>query len=337
MKLIVDLKERVYPIIIEKGAISNIKETINVNRKIAIISDSGVPDQWIDLVYQQCPNAFVIRFPQGEESKCLAQYQYLLEQCIEHEMTRKDAIIAIGGGVTGDLSGFVAASYMRGIDFYNIPTTILSQVDSSVGGKVAIDMGSYKNIVGAFYQPKSVTIDPNVLSTLSIRQQHNGLVEALKMGLILEESLVEAFEKEELDLEYIITRSIDLKRQVVEKDEKESSLRKILNFGHTIGHAIEGAYGLNTYFHGECVAMGMLFFIDDSKLKQRVLKIYEKLDLPQVPDYDVDTLMDYIQHDKKSSAQSVSIIRVKEAGQYTIEEMKYEDIRTILERGPYEE
>lgn len=336
MKLTVQLKDRSYPIIIEKGALSNIKETINVNRKIAIISDSGVPDQWIEIVHKQCPNSFILRFPEGEESKNINQYQYLLEQCIEHEMSRKDAIIAIGGGVTGDLSGFVAASYMRGIDFYNIPTTILSQVDSSVGGKVAIDMGSYKNIVGAFYQPKSVTIDPDVLSTLSIRQQHNGLVEALKMGLILEASLVEEFEKDELNLEYIITRSIDLKRQIVEQDEKESSLRKILNFGHTIGHAIEGAYGLNTYYHGECVAMGMLFFIEDDALKQRVVNIYKKLNLPDVPNYDVDTLMEYIAHDKKSTSNSVSVIKVKEAGKYIIEEMDYETMRTVLERGPYE-
>ena len=337
MRLVVDLKERSYPITIERGALYNITDTINVNRKIAIISDSNIPQKWIDIVKTQCPNSFVVRFPEGEESKCMEQYQYLLEQCIENQMSRKDAIIAIGGGVTGDLSGFVAASYMRGIDFYNIPTTILSQVDSSVGGKVAIDMGSYKNIVGAFYQPKSVTIDPDVLSTLPIRQQHNGLVEALKMGLILEESLVEAFEQEELDIEYIITRSIDLKRQVVEQDEKESSLRKILNFGHTIGHAIEGAYGLNTYYHGECVAMGMLFFIQNKELKERVLNIYKKLDLPTVPQYDVDTLMSYILHDKKSTASSVSVIRVEKAGQYIIDEMDYEAIQSILERGPYEE
>ena len=336
MKLTVNLKERSYPITIEKGALTHIQDTINVDRKIAIISDSGIPEKWIEIVQKQCPNSFVICFPEGEPSKCMEQYQSLLEQCIEHEMTRKDAIIAIGGGVTGDLSGFVAASYMRGIDFYNIPTTILSQVDSSVGGKVAIDMGSYKNIVGAFYQPKAVIIDPEVLSTLSLRQQHNGLVEALKMGLILEESLVNEFEKETLDLEYIIYRSIDLKRQVVEQDEKESNLRKILNFGHTIGHAIEGAYGLNTYFHGECVAMGMLFFIEDVSLKQRVMNIYKKLNLPEIPDYSVDTLIEYIVHDKKSNSNSVSVIKVEKIGQYKIEDISYDEMKSILERGVYE-
>ena len=239
--------------------------------------------------------------------------------------------------MTGDLAGFVASTYMRGIDFYNIPTTILSQVDSSVGGKVAIDMGSYKNIVGSFYQPKGVLIDPDVLSTLSIRQQHNGLVEALKMGLILDENLVCEFEKEQLDIEAIITRSIDLKRQVVQEDEKENSLRKILNFGHTIGHAIEGAYGLDTYYQGECVAMGMLFFIEDKELKNRVLKIYDKLSLPAVPDYDVDTLMEFISHDKKGTQNVISVISVAKAGSYSIEEMNYEQIRLKLLRGAYEE
>ncbi|MCF0107266.1 MAG: 3-dehydroquinate synthase [Holdemanella sp.] len=337
MKLIVDLKDKSYPIIIQRNSLTHITDTINVDRKVMLIADSGVPDKWIDIVYNQCPDAYIIRFNQGEQSKNIDTYAYLLQACIDKGMTRKDAIIAIGGGVTGDLSGFVAACYMRGIDFYNIPTTTLAQVDSSVGGKVAIDMGDYKNIVGAFWQPKAVVIDNNVLSTLPLRHQHNGLVEALKMGLILEESLIEEFEKDELNIDQIVYRSIDLKRQIVEQDEKENNLRKILNFGHTIGHAIEGAYGLNTYLHGECVAMGMLFFIEDKHLKMRIQKIYERLELPSIPAYDTDTLLNFIMHDKKGAASSVSIIKVKKAGSYEIVDMSYEDIRNVLERGPYEE
>lgn len=336
MKLNVDLKEHSYPIYIEHGGIENVREYIPCNRKIAIITDSGVPAKWVDLVKAQCPDSFVCTIPQGEASKCFEQYKNLLNEMILHDMSRKDAIIAVGGGVVGDLSGFVAATYMRGIDFYNIPTTVLSQVDSSVGGKVAIDMGSYKNIVGAFWQPKTVIIDPNVLSTLCLRQQHNGLCEALKMGLILDDSLVNEFEKDHLNMDTIISRSIELKRDVVQQDERESNLRKILNFGHTIGHAIEGAYGLHTYLHGECVAMGMLFFIENKELKNRVLNIYKKLDLPNVPDYDVDTLMEYIVHDKKSNHATVSTIQVKQAGQYSIDELDFEQIKHILERGPYE-
>ena len=336
MKLNVDLQNHSYPIFIERNAIQKVHEYIPVTRKIAIITDTGVPEKWVNIVKEQCPDSFVCTIPQGEPSKCLDQYKHLLEEMIQHNMSRKDAIIAVGGGVVGDLAGFVAASYMRGIDFYNIPTTVLSQVDSSVGGKVAIDMGSYKNIVGAFWQPKTVIIDPNVLSTLSLRQQHNGLCEALKMGLILDDHLVSLFEQEELDIDAIITRSIELKRNVVQQDERESNLRKILNFGHTIGHAIESAYGLNTYLHGECVAMGMLFFIEDEALKQRVLSIYKKLDLPQVPDYDTATLLEYVAHDKKSSHNTVSTILVKQSGSYIIKELSFEDIQNVLERGPYE-
>lgn len=336
MQMIVNLKDKSYPILIEQGAILDIKKIIDTDRKIAIISDEQVPEYLIGIIKSQCPNHFVLRFPQGETSKNFQQYEELLRKCIEHDMTRKDAIVAIGGGVTGDLAGFVAASYMRGIDFYNIPTTLLAQVDSSVGGKVAIDVDSYKNIIGAFHQPKAVLIDPNILSTLSRRQIHNGLVESLKMGLTCDVQLVELFEQDTLDIPQIIERSINVKRQVVEQDEKESGLRKILNFGHTIGHAIEGAYGLDSYLHGECVAMGMLFFIEDQPLKDRVLSIYKRLDLPKIPDYDIDTLMSYIQHDKKSSAQTVSIVKVRQAGTFEIEEMTYEQIRNVLERGPYE-
>lgn len=336
MQIQVNLKEHSYPIIIERNSLNSITDYININRKILIISDDGVPDKWIDIVKNQCPNHVVTIFKQGEQAKCMKQYEELLQVMIENDMTRKDAIIAIGGGVVGDLSGFVAATYMRGIDFYNIPTTILSQVDSSVGGKVAIDMGNYKNIVGAFWQPKAVIIDPNVLSTLSVRQQHNGLVEALKTGLIQDEKLVELFEEDELNLDEIIYRSINIKRQVVEQDERESNLRKILNFGHTIGHAIEGAYGLDTYLHGECVAMGMLFFIEDKTLKERVLSIYKKLNLPKTPDYDVDTLMSYITHDKKGNAKDITVVKVKQAGSYTLENISYETIRQILERGSHE-
>ncbi len=336
MKQIVDLKDHSYPIYIERNGIEKVKEYIPVQRKIAIITDTGVPKKWVDKVQTQCPNSFVCTILQGEQSKCFEQYQNLLNQMIEHDMSRSDAIIAVGGGVVGDLAGFAAASYMRGIDFYNIPTTILSQVDSSVGGKVAIDMDSYKNIVGAFWQPKAVIIDPNILSTLSLRQQHNGLCEALKTGLIQDEKIIELFEKDELDIDQIIQRSINVKRLVVQQDEKESNLRKILNFGHTIGHAIEGAYGLNTYLHGECVAMGMLFFIEDSTLKDRVLKIYEKLNVPKVPKYNVDTLMEYITHDKKTNHNTVSVIKVKKAGTYSIEELALDEIKKVLERGPYE-
>lgn len=336
MKLQVDLKDYSYPIYIEHHALDHIHDFLPIHRKYAIVTDDGIPSQWIELLASQLPDAFVITFPHGEQNKSLKTYEWVMMQLIEAHMSRHDGIIALGGGVVGDLAGFVASTYMRGIDFYNIPTTILSQVDSSVGGKVAIDMGRYKNIVGAFYQPKAVIIDPETLSTLDCRQQQSGLMEALKMGLILEADLVDQFEKEELDLDHIIYRSIDLKRQIVENDEKEQGQRAVLNFGHSIGHALESHYQFVPYYHGECVAMGMLFFITDPALKERILAIYEKLDLPSVPAYDPDTILTYIKHDKKGSQDSIQVIEVEQAGSYTFKKRSYDEILALLKAGPYE-
>ena len=326
-----------YPITVSDGALSQVGERFRLDRRVLILTDSGVPEVYAQTVADACADPHLLTVPPGEKNKCPEQLFRILQTMLDAGFTRQDAVVAVGGGVIGDVGGLAAALYMRGIDFYNIPTTILSQVDSSVGGKVAIDMGSYKNIVGAFWQPKAVIIDPNVLSTLSLRQQHNGLCEALKMGLILDDSLVCEFEKDTLDIDKIITRSIELKKEIVQQDERESNLRKILNFGHTIGHAIEGAYGLNTYLHGECVAMGMLFFINNPELKKRVLSIYKKLSVPTVPDYDIYTLMEYIMHDKKSTQSTVSTIQVDKSGSYLIKDIRLTDIKKVLERGPYEE
>jgi 3-dehydroquinate synthase len=242
-------------------------------------------------------------------------------------LTRKDAVIALGGGVVGDLAGFCAASYMRGIAFVNIPTTLLAQVDSSVGGKTAVDLGHLKNIVGAFWQPETVIIDPDVLITLPEEQLKAGLAEALKMGLIFDEALVEAFEAEDLDLDYIITRSIDLKRQIVEQDEREAGCRALLNFGHTIGHAIEAATGT---LHGLCVAAGMLYFIEDEPLKNRVKTIYERLGIEPEIKADKDVLMDCLLHDKKSQGKTIQTVHVKEAGKGYLQSMTPADIEKRL-------
>lgn len=336
MKLEVKLKDHSYPIYIERYALEHIKDYIDPERKYAIVTDDNVPKQWVDLLKDQLQDASVITFEHGEKNKSLATYEQVMQQIISRHFSRKDAIIALGGGVVGDLAGFVAATYMRGIDFINIPTTLLSQVDSSVGGKVAIDMGSYKNIVGAFYQPKVVVIDPETLSTLPKRQVSSGAVEALKMGLILDEKLVDLYEQDPLDLDAIIARSIDLKRMIVEQDEKELGQRAILNFGHTIGHAIESAYHDIPYYHGECVGMGMLFFINDPDLKARIRNILDRLDIPAVPLYDPKELISFIKHDKKGQSDTIKTIQVDRAGSCMIKTMTYEEIEQVLERGPYE-
>lgn len=331
MELTVHLEDKSYPIYIEHNILDRLGQYLDPKRKYAVVTDSGVPQKWVEKVTAKLPNSFVICFEQGESSKNIETWKEILTAMIEQNMNRKDALIAVGGGVAGDMGGFAAACYMRGIDFYNIPTTVLSQVDSSVGGKVAVDLDSYKNIVGAFYQPKAVFIDPEVLSTLPARQINNGLMEALKMGCILDPKLIALFEEETLNIDEIIYRSIDLKRQIVEEDETEKGVRQILNFGHTIGHALESCYGLNTYLHGECVGMGMDYFIEDKDLLHKVLKIKEKLSIPKAPKYDSQKVLDFIRHDKKGARDFVTTVTVKAPGQWKLEKTSYETLLKLLE------
>jgi 3-dehydroquinate synthase len=253
----------------------------------------------------------------------------LLQKLVEYDFARSDAVIAVGGGVVGDLAGFVAASYMRGVDFYNIPTTVLSQVDSSIGGKVAIDFSGYKNLVGAFYQPKAVIIDPETLKTLPERQISNGLAEAVKMALTSNAKLFDIFENENImeNIDRIIEESLKIKRFVVENDEKETGLRKILNFGHTLGHAIEvQKEGL---YHGECVALGMLPMCSN-EIRKRLIKVLEKLNLLTKISFDSDKIIEAMKHDKKISGDSITVITVDEIGSYKMEDIKFLELASKL-------
>jgi 3-dehydroquinate synthase len=250
---------------------------------------------------------------------------------LEKGFTRTDCVAAVGGGVVGDLAGFAAAPFMRGIDFYNVPTTLLSQVDSSVGGKTAIDFKGYKNIVGAFWPPKRVLIDPDTLKTLPKRQLSNGLAEAIKMSLTSSAELFEIFETnnpEEL-LDTIIERSLLIKKQVVEEDEKESGLRKILNFGHTVAHAIETENEMQNYYHGECVAMGMLYMCAPS-VRERLLPVLEKLSLPTLTDFDTEALLRAIRHDKKMAGDSITVVWVPSVGSYELKKMTLAELENVI-------
>lgn len=332
MKIHVDLKENGYDIIMEHGALANVKDYVDLNRKVMVITDEGVPLEYATSVVAQCSEGYLHVVPQGEDSKSLSIFKEICEDLLEQQFSRKDCIIALGGGVVGDLSGYVAASYMRGIDFIQIPTTTLSQIDSSIGGKVAINLDEVKNIIGAFYQPKLVIIDPDTLQTLPKRHYINGLIEALKEGLIYDESLFALFETGDIykDLDQIIEKALYVKKDVVEKDEKEQHLRKILNFGHTIGHAIESYYHLSDYLHGECVAFGMLYFIEDEDIKKRVLAIYDKLGIKASAPYDPESVYALLCNDKKAAHGSVSIVKVKEIGKAEIQDMKLEEVRALL-------
>lgn len=331
----VDVTYKNYDIILERGSIKHLKDYFDTNQKIFILTDENIPQQWIDIVFQQCSHATVYKVHGGEESKSIETYEQCLQAMLNFHMSRKDLVIALGGGVIGDLAGFVAASYMRGISFISIPTTTLSQIDSSIGGKVAINLGKVKNIVGAFHHPDKVIIDFDTLSTLPRRHVINGLVEALKAGLIHDASLFALFEEKswEEHLEEIIYKSLCMKKNVVEQDEKENGLRKTLNFGHTIGHGIETYFNLETYLHGECVAMGMLYFITNAEVKQRVLNIYRNLEITPTADFSIEDVYQLTTMDKKAHDTTISVVYVDEIGKAYIKDIEMKQIKTILERG----
>jgi len=331
MKLYVELGKRGYPIIIEKGAITKISEHIDLNRKVMIITDSGVPSEYVEVVKKQCSTVHVHAIPMGEKSKSMVEYEKCLSHMLECSFGRNDLIIALGGGVVGDLAGFVAATYMRGIEFINIATTTLSQIDSSIGGKVAIDLNGTKNCVGVFHQPITVLIDPNTLNTLPSRHFYNGLVEALKMGLTFNESLVNLIEEDaEANIEQILYESLLIKKNVVEEDEFELGIRKVLNFGHTLGHAIESTCNLEVLLHGEAVAIGMLKVIDNEDIKKRVQNICKKWKLPIDIDYNKDVAYEYMLKDKKGNGTKVSLVLLDKIGHARIEDVSFEELRRKL-------
>ena len=327
-KIPVSLQEDSYDIILGCGVLQNAEKYLNLDRNVLILTDSGVPSEYADTLAKKCNRAIIYTVDAGEQSKNLANFEAILRLMAENKFTRSDCVVAVGGGVVGDLAGFVASAYMRGVDFYNVPTTLLSQVDSSIGGKVAVDLDGYKNIVGAFYQPKRVLIDPELLLTLDIRQIRAGLAESLKMATTSDPVLFEMFESDEYlsDIEEVILRSLLIKRGIVERDVHESGERKILNFGHTIGHAIESTSEL---LHGECVALGMLYMCSDT-VKERLYNIIDGMGLPT--DYDIDkaTLFDFILRDKKASGNQITITFVNEIGKAELIKMPIEKIKDYL-------
>lgn len=338
MKLTMNLGTRSYDIILKDGCLANLHQFADLtHRRVFVLTDSGVPAQYARTVLDQCANGTVYTIPQGEGSKCLKVYGQVLQAMLEFGMDRRDLLVAVGGGVVGDLGGFCAASYMRGIDFVNCPTTTLSQIDSSIGGKTAIDLGSAKNIVGAFWQPKVVLIDPETLVTLPRRQYINGLAEAVKAGLIADPELFDLFENGDVDkdIETIIYRSLLVKKKIVEQDERESGARKALNFGHTIGHGIEAVKGVrgrrtNGLYHGECVALGMLPMIEDRQLQKRTRAVLRKLGLPVRTGVDKHKVLEYMHHDKKSGGSSITVIRVPGLGCWRADTLPMTQLPALL-------
>lgn len=331
-KLHMNLGERGYDIHIGRGLIDKAGELFNLKRRTFIVTDSGVPKEYAERVAACAEVAKIVTVEEGEGSKSLEVYGRLLKEMAEFGLTRTDCAVAVGGGVVGDLTGFLAASYMRGIDFYNLPTTVLSQVDSSIGGKTAINLSGIKNIVGAFHQPKGVIVDIDTLSTLPKRQVANGLAEALKMSLTSDAELFSLFENEEIsdsNIERIITSALMIKKAVVEEDECESGIRKILNFGHTFGHAVEAEEEMHGFYHGECVAIGMLP-VSSPEVRARLVPVLKKLGLPCSYGGDIQRALSFISHDKKCDGDKISIVLVNKIGSYEIKKMTVSEFAEMV-------
>ncbi len=338
-KLHVNIPGREYDIFIENGILDStggiIKDIISPC-KAAIVTDSNVNPLYGErLAHSLIKEGFsvcIIEIPAGEQSKCQEQLFEIYDRMLEFGITRTDVVIALGGGVVGDITGYAASSLLRGIPYIQIPTTLLAQVDSSVGGKVAIDLPRGKNLVGAFYQPKTVIIDPKCLNTLTDRVLSDGMAEVIKYGAIRDAELFETLEKiknrEELiaKSEEIIYNCCRIKSQVVENDEFDTGERMILNFGHTFGHGIEKQYNYETYTHGEAVAAGMVMAckfgeragVTERKTTERMTEILKNFNLPTEIPISSDELKNAVKVDKKGDGNMLNLILIEEIGKVCI-------------------
>lgn len=347
-KLTVNAMSATYDILIEKGILKDCAKHIgNVVRgkRAMIITDTNVAPLYLDKVKEELSNAgfktYSHIFTAGEESKHLGTVAEIYDSLSENEFTRKDFIVALGGGVCGDISGFAASTYMRGIDFVQIPTTLLSQVDSSVGGKTGVDTKYGKNLVGAFYQPKLVLIDPQTLSTLTDHYFADGMGEVVKYGCIRNAELFTMLETVDVkeNIEDIILECLKIKRDVVVEDEKESGVRMILNFGHTAGHSIEKLAEFKKS-HGECVAKGMVMItkaseslgITEKGTAKRIEALCTKCNLDTSCDYDIDTVALHARNDKKGSDNNLNIILIDKIGNSVIHTIDKNDFAKYLSK-----
>ena len=323
-----------YEVIISKNALtkSNLAPQIKSSKNILIVTDSGIPKKYIKELKTKIgnnKNIYIYELPQGETSKSANEYLNLLEKLAKLKFDRSDLMIALGGGMVGDITGFTASSYLRGIDFIQIPTSLLAQVDSSVGGKTAINIERGKNLVGAFYNPKLVLISTSFLETLSNNQFRSGLGEIVKYSLlgnkkirsILENNSKEIQKKDPIVMENLISESIKTKAKIVTKDEKENGIRAILNLGHTFGHAIEAFKKYKGITHGQAVIYGIQIIarisyleglIDQSKYKDLDNTIHSlELDT-DFQKFKYQDLKKFIMNDKKVTGGKLNLIMLDE-------------------------
>ncbi|MCF7923933.1 MAG: 3-dehydroquinate synthase [Candidatus Izimaplasma sp.] len=316
-----------YDIFIKNNLLDNLEDYLDANKNYIIIADDQIPNIYIEKVKKFCINNFIIRFPAGEKSKSIKQYSIIIDKLIDNLVKRDSVIIALGGGVTGDLAGFVASTFYRGIEYIQIPTSLLAQIDSSVGGKVAINSNSVKNAIGSFYPPKKVLIDPTTLTTLPKRHFNNGMAEMIKYGMIYSKDFFEEIKANNVleNIEYYIYKSLRIKKHFVESDEFDRSIRQILNFGHTFGHAYEAYYNYDKYLHGEAISLGMLEIVNE-EIKPSLLEILIKYNLPTKDSTSKKVLIKLIKNDKKNTSNYLNLICVDAIGKGYIKKIKISEL-----------
>ena len=335
-----------YNVHIGKGLLENAGEIISeviAPCKAAIISDDKVLPLYGKKVRENLEKSdFSVveyTFKNGEESKNISTFASILEFLAENKLSRTDVIIALGGGVVGDMAGFCAATFLRGIRFVQIPTTILAACDSSVGGKTAIDLCAGKNLAGAFHQPSAVICDTDTFKTLDARQVSCGFAETIKYGVICDEKLFELLFEDDNDIENILSVCVGIKRDIVERDEKESGDRKLLNLGHTLGHAVE-KHSDFSLTHGEAVAVGMAMIAKISeklgigaKVSEKLLRMLEKYGLPCSYDIDADTLFALSSGDKKADGTSITLVLPERIGKCILKKYTLSEYSKILKEN----
>jgi 3-dehydroquinate synthase len=351
--LTVELGERSYPILIQANLLDHpeVLTTHLTTNKVVVVTNDVVDPLYFPILSQALTGYQVskIVIPDGEQYKNLQSFEMVISKLLEMSAGRDTTLIALGGGVVGDLTGFVAASYQRGMPFIQIPTTLLSQVDSSVGGKTAVNHPLGKNMIGAFYQPKAVLIDTNSLSSLPKREFSAGMAEVIKYGVIydpafflwLEENQHLIKQQELAALQYMIARCCEIKAEIVAIDERESGLRAILNLGHTFGHAIEADKGYGNWLHGEAVSAGIVLasavatkmnWLEASEFS-RIESLLQAFDLPTTAPSDMtyDDFYQHMQHDKKVQAGQLFFVIPKGIGKAVVtNEISEEVLRAIL-------
>lgn len=328
----VSLGQRSYPILIGPGLLGRADERLNA---LPVKRWAVVADETAASFYAGSLGLPVYAFPAGEGSKCLAVYESLCRRMLADGFTRADGIVALGGGVAGDLAGFLAGTILRGVPLVQMPTTLLAQVDSSVGGKTGLDLPEGKNLIGCFYQPSLVLADTDCLETLPRRQLSSGMAEVIKCACIADAALLDYLEETPRpDPEKLIAACCRVKARCIAADERDDGPRRLLNFGHTFGHVYEAAGGYAAYTHGEAVAAGMAQMLrwqiahgfGGDFLLARLERLLARFGLPTAIDCDGDTLRRYLTHDKKAAGSRITVVVTERPGEGRLEEFPLESL-----------